>query len=426
MSNGKPLYEVDGGTLRLNPHYGQYKALQSTRRIIAIIAGTQSGKTSFGPHWLWQEIKRCGAGDYMIVTPTFPLLELKALPEFRRIFEDILALGRYISHPAKRFIFSQSGQKRTFGESGRDYETVIHFGYAADPESLESATAKGAWLDEAGQKRFKLGSWEAIQRRLSLSLGRALITTTPYDLGWLKQKLWDRWKAGNQDIDVINFSSMMNPEFPKAEFERAKAELPAWKFDLFYRGIFTRPAGLIYDSFDEALHKCPRFSIPDSWRRYLGLDFGGINTAAVFYAQEPESGKLYLYRTYKAGSRSAREHVEHLLRGEPGRPIAVGGSKSEDQWRREFRLGGLPVREPVVNDVEIGIDRVYAAHRQNQIIVFDDLEDYLEEKMTYSRELDAAGNVTEKIEDKQTFHLLDAERYIISFIKRPAAESKIL
>jgi hypothetical protein len=409
------LWRIDNDRLRLSLHYGQSQAWESERRFIAVIAGTQSGKTSFGPAWLWREIQLRGPGDYMVVTPVFPMLELKALPEFRRLFEYTLRFGRYVASPVRRFEFSLGGAKRLFGEDAD--ATTVFFGYAADPESLESATAKGAWLDEAGQKRFKLGSWEAIQRRLSIHQGRALITTTPYDLGWLKQQLWDKWRAGDQDIAVINFASTMNPAFPRAEYERARSALPPWKFKMFYKGQFERPAGLIYDSFDMERHAVPRFALPVTWQRYLGLDFGGVNTAGVFYAEEPGTSKLYLYRTYKAGGRTAKEHAEALLAGEPMMPICVGGSHSEGQWRSEFRAGGLPVQAPPIRDVEVGIDRVYGAHKRHEILVFDDLQSYLEEKQTYSRVLDESGEPTEEIEDKSTFHLLDAERYIISYLR---------
>lgn len=425
------FYEVTkDGRLRLHLHAGQRRAWNSQRRFIGVLAGTQGGKTSFGPHWLYREIQRRGPGDYMVVTPTFPLLELKALPEFRRLFEDLLAVGRYVATPVHRFTFSVFGQQKTFAGSGRDYATNVFFGYAAEPESLESATAKAAWLDEAGQKRFKLGSWEAVLRRLSLYLGRVLVTTTPYNLGWLKQKLWDPWQAGNKDVDVVRFKSIQNPLFPREEYERARRDLPLWKFQMFYEALFTRPAGLIYDCFQDA-HKVPRFAIPDEWPRFLGLDFGGVNTAGLFYAQEIDQAgnptkRFYLYREYKAGSRSAKEHVEHLLRGEPMRPACVGGSKSEGQWRREFRLGGLPIREPAISDVEVGIDRVYGAHSRGEILVFDDLSGYLEEKNTYSRKLNDAGEPTEEIEDKNEFHFMDAERYIVGWLKRPISESRIL
>jgi hypothetical protein len=383
------------------------------RRFVAVLSGTQGGKTSFGSPWLYREIQRCGPGDYLVVTPTFPLLELKALPSFRLYFEELLRLGRYVGSPARKFTFSRNGQQRTFGDSGSAYNTTIFFGYAADPESLESATAKAAWLDEAGQKRFKLGSWEAVLRRLSLAMGRILVTTTPYNLGWLKQQLWDRWKAGDEDIEVVRFESIANPLFSREEWDRAKRTLPDWKFKMFYRAIFTRPAGLIYDCFDEEKHKIPRFEIPATWPRFVGLDFGGVNTVALFYAQKPGTNQLFLYREYKAGGRTAKDHAKAILKGEFGIPFCAGGSKSEGQWRQEFNAGGLPVYGPAVTDVEVGIDRVYGAHKADRILVFDDLKSYLDDKMSYSRVLDDNGEPTEEIEDKNSFHFMDAERYII-------------
>ncbi len=415
------LYTVTGSKLLLHFHPGQQRAWDSTRRVVAVIAGAQSGKSVFGPIWLWREIQRKGPGDYMVVTPTYPLLSKKALPEFLKYFgRQTLDLGDYNTQQ-KLFVFSSAGTKKTFGP---DYglTTQVYFGHAQDPESLESATAKAAWLDEAGQNKFRLGSWEAIKRRLAIHQGRVLITTTPYSLGWLKQQVYDRWQAGNQTYDVINFRSIDNPAFPRQEYDDARASLPGWRFRMFYDGLFERPAGLIYDCFDDTLHRCPRFAIPPDWPRYLGLDFGGVNTAGVFFAEEPVTAKLYAYREYLAGGRTAKEHREALLAGEPGLPaVCCGGSKSEQQWRDEFAAAGLPVREPVVTDVEVGIGRVYGAIKRGEFVVFSDLAGLLDELASYSRPLDDAGNPTEGIEDKESYHRLDACRYIVSWLKREDA-----
>jgi hypothetical protein len=48
---------------------------------------------------------------------------------------------------------------------------------------------------------------------------------------------------------------------------------------------------------------------------------------------------------------------------------------------------------------------VYGAHKRNEIIVFDDLAKYRDQKTRYSRKLDANGEPTEEIEDKATFHV---------------------
>ncbi len=415
------LCEVVNGRLRLNFHSGQRAAWDSEKRFVVVLAGTQGGKTTFGPHWFYREIQRRGPGDYLIVTPTFTLLEKKALPEFLVLFSQLLGLGRYVGGSKRLFTFSDAGAVRTFGKRTAVL-TRVFFGHAGDPDSLESATAKAAWLDECGQKKFKRSSYEAILRRLSLAMGRVLLTTTIYYMGWIKKLLYDPWlksKKNHPDIDLISFPSTANPQFPKAEAERAERDLPGWKFRMFYLGQYTKPAGLIYDNFDEVAHVVARFDIPLSWPRYVGLDFGGVNTAAMFYAHDVGNGRFYAYREYLAGNRTAAQHAVLLKRNEPDGLMAVGGSRSEGQWRREFRAGGLVVHPPVVKEVEIGIDRVYSGHANEQIFVFDDLLMYLEEKGNYSRVLDENGDSTDVIEDKNTFHLMDAERYIGTRLFKP-------
>jgi len=64
---------------------------------------------------------------------------------------------------------------------------------------------------------------------------------------------------------------------------------------------------------------------------------------------------------------------------------------------------------------------VYAAHKAGQIIVFADLGGYLDEKMGYTRAVDENGEPTEVIEDKSSFHFMDAERYIVGYVKRPVS-----
>ena len=403
----KEFRELEGGKLTLNFHPGQSKAWYSQRRFIVVLAGTQSGKTCFTPHWLHREIQEHGPGDYLAVTATFPLLQLKFLPEMCYVFETVLKWGYY-----KKSDYALYSHDRLHGaEASR-----IIFGSAKNPESIESATAKAAVLDEAGQKQFRRDAWDAIQRRLSIHQGRALIDTTIYCLGWLKSELYDRWLAGDSEIDVIQFDSTMNPAFPREEYERAREKLPRWKFRMFYQGQFDKPAGMIYDCFDETVAVIPRQPIPKTWLVYSGHDFGGANPAALFYAQDPDTGYFYLFHEYLPGPRTTADHVKAFKRITEGYTVVkrVGGAHHEDGWRNDFTSQGWPISEPSCNDVEVGIGRVYAMHKLNKIFVFSDLVNYLDQKTSYSRELDDNNNPTDKIEDKSRYHILDAERYIIS------------
>jgi hypothetical protein len=408
-----------GGQLDWMVHPGQLEALQSQAQIVCVLAGTQSGKTSLGPLWLLQEISRRGQGDYIVATPTFPLLELKLLPEFKRLFEKQMKLGHYVGSPTRKFVFSPEGAKRLFSANADpDIQTQVFFGHAQDPDSLESATAKAAWLDEAGQKKFKVGSYQAIKRRLSIHEGRILITTTPYTLGWLKEMVERAIK--DPSIHVVNFRSVDNPAFPIAEYKKARGELPLWKFNMFYKGIFERPAGLIYDVFDKKQHVVPAFVPPRNWtNRIIGLDFGAVNTAAIKAAQNPETGVWFIYAEYHAGGKTAIEHMESLTAGEPVTPRAVGGAPSEDNWRLECSKSGVVVRKPTISDVEVGINGVYGLLKKNKLQISDACTGLLDEIQQYSRVLDDNDEPTEQIEDKENYHRLDALRYFGTLAAKP-------
>jgi hypothetical protein len=387
-----------------NFHAGQSQVYRCDRRFVLMLAGSQSGKTAFGPIWLLREIQKRGPGDYLAVTASFPLLNLKMLPEFRSLFEHTLHLGEW-RETSKCF-------------NMKDGSRVI-FGSATNAESLESATAKAAWLDEAGQSTFRLGAWEAIQRRLSLHQGRALITTTPYNLGWLKSQVYDRWRAGDPDYAVIQFASPANPAFPAEEMERMKATLPAWKYAMFYEGQFVRPSGLIYEDYtdnyvEEGGHLVHPFSIPPEWPRYIGVDFGGAHTAILYLALDPARNIYYAYHESLEGGLTTKEHARRVRNRVEGTNFVTGwgGAQSETQWRRDWSQEGVHLLAPKIPDVEIGIDRVVGLFKTRRLHVFDTLSGLRDELGTYHRKMDESGQTTEQIADKETFHRLDSLRYL--------------
>jgi len=411
----KDLMEFVGGELHLNLNEAQQAVDRSTKRFVCLFAGTQGGKTSYAPWWLFDRIKDSAKpdelNDYLVVTATYPLMNLKLMPAFVEVYEHVLDIGK-LKVTEKVIYFEYKGAK------GR-----IIFCSAENPESMESATAKAAVLDECGQVQFKREAWEAIRRRLSLYRGRVLLITTLYTGGgWLKTDFYDHWKKQDeigQDIDVFQYPSTVNPKFTVEEFESARMALPDWKFKLLYQGEFANAVGLIYDAFntDVCLLSRRKWPVQDAWPRYCGMDFGN-DTAALFYAVDPATGLIYADAEYLARGLTTFQHVNALKEMSKNWQIIKcnggKGDKGDDGWRGDFTKAGWRIQQPSIQAVEVGIQRVYSLHKSNRLYVCSDLYEYLREKQSYSYKLDGENRATGDIENKQRYHLMDAERYILS------------
>lgn len=412
------------GTLDFYQHKGQWQAWKSDKRFIFILAGTQSGKTSWLPFWLHKEINKTaspdGNNDYIATTANYDLFKLKFLPEMRNVFEYLLKIGRYWS--GERIIELKDPKRGYWAKRVDDpmWGRII-LRSAASPAGLESATAKAAILDEAGQDEYTLETWEAILRRLSLHQGRVCAATTLYNLAWIKGEIYDAWKNGDPDIDVIQFASIQNPAFPQAEFERARAKMQDWRFAMFYLGQFAKPAGLIYSAFEDEWLVDP-FEIPDDWDRVIGVDFGGANTARLWLAQNPDSEIWYAYKESLEGDKSSQEYVQDTIAQTRGSYTVVGGASSETQYRMDWGAAGLDVFEPPIKEVENGIDKVIELMKANKFRVFRTLHGLRDELGSYRRKLDERGEPTEEILNKRNYHRLDALRYACTYINQPVTE----
>lgn len=438
---------VPGKTVVVHAHQQQLEAIEHSKRFTLLLAGTRSGKTASGPWWLLNKMREKGPGDYLACSTNYPIFRRGAYKYIRRVFVVLLKLGTIVGGASGEFRFSPDGFARLWPDHPYDDDAKIVFGHAGNPDSLEAAEYKAAWLDEPGQKGFPLESWEAIQRRLAIDLGPALLTTTPYMAQhWIRTEVYEpairvgtpAEMPGDSDYKVVSFESIANPTFPREEYERAKRVLPGWKFDLFYRGRFSRPAGAIYDCFDPDFHILPGkdFVLPPNWPLYCGIDFGAPNFAATFFYENCEelagptkdkpilkkTGKYVAFAEYRPPeSKKVIDHVSAMRKiiGRAHPDVCVGGAKSEGQWRSEFAAAGWPIWEPDQPDVEVGISRVYATFAEDRLFLMDSVPHLIDEVKRYSREVDENGEpIDQTIEDKETFHSADSIRYVIGYLER--------
>lgn len=420
--------------------------------------------TTYGPWWLYREILRCGGADYLAVTSNYDLFKLKMLPVLRETFEHVLGIGRFWAGSGVIELCDLSdgptyGQFLADRSDGRMWGRII-LRSARSESGLESSTAAAAWIDEGGQSDFTLSTWQAILRRLSLYRGRVLVTTTIYEENWLKYEAYDRWQAGDPDYNIIQFDSATNPSFPREEQEKRRQTMQDYRFAMFYLGQFSTPPARIYPfsrnihvvSFDNLSQTdfpiphdipCSPHRIPWNWKRWVGIDFGAVNTAIVWVVYNPIDERYYVYREMLEGGKITAEYAflikSYWWQDPEESPTYLqsmmneyriqdmyfykenvvgfwGGSPSEEQARMDWQAAGIPVYRPPIKDIRAGIDRVTALFKQDKIRVFDTCQRIIWEFEHYSRKVDDQGNVIDSINDQHTYHMLDALRYVVSGI----------
>jgi hypothetical protein len=181
--------------------------------------------------------------------------------------------------------------------------------------------------------------------------------------------------------------------------------------------------------FDEDKHKVKAFRPHERWQRAVGIDPFGAYIAAVWVAYDPQANVLNVYREYcEPFGVTVAQHAANIKRETQTEPVFVWvcGAKSERAWRLEWEAAGIPVVEPPIVDVWVGIDRVTQLLRDFNLVVHDNCVGLLSEITDYRRKLDKAGQATETIENKDAYHLLDALRYVVAYLTQPTSEYRVL
>ena len=217
----------------------------------------------------------------------------------------------------------------------------------------------------------------------------------------------------------FHFTSHDNPHISQEALSEIASDM---SFEAMRREIMaededdSESARLVYRAFQDQ-QVIPPFVIPGQWPRYVGHDFGGANPAALWFAQDPATGYFYAYREYFPGKGlSTYQHVQAFKEWASGVTVLkrVGGSHQEDEIRQGYTAQGWPISEPKILNVNARIDRVRAIMEKNQLFVFNTLLRFREEVATYLWKVDMDGRITDDLQNKSAFHLMDAMAYVLS------------
>lgn len=389
--------------IKVKPIVGQWKLLFDYHNtVLAAIAGTGGGKTALGYWWLTDRMTKFQGNTWGVAEPTFPMLSKILLnspdperPDLFKYFESIGHHPKY--HAVEKIISTDCGQ--------------IYLGSADNPNSLQGAAVKGYWLDEAGM--MGLTAYETALQRVAMMSGQVLLTTTPYNRGWLKTEVFD--KTGTAGIHAERWRSIDRPNFPKKSYEDMQGRLSKARFGMMFDASFERPEALIYSDYDPLKHDIDPFPIPDEWPKQAGIDFGYNNPTAILKGAMNKDGILYLYDEYYESKRHIADH-RHVLLESLARYIWADPSSKQEI--AELNAGGGILVLPANNDVLVGIQRVIELFRTGRIRVFRNLRHLKDELENYV--WDQKENISTDKPIKLDDHLCDALRYLVmGFMRAP-------
>jgi len=335
------------------------------------------------------EFTRFPKDDGIIVAPNYKTLNQGTLRRFFQFYP-----------PGKTGEFKKNDMEFIpyHSEGGK-----IFIRSAENPEeSLEAAVVRWVWGDEASL--LKLIAWDVIQSRVGFLEGRVCFTTTPRGQNWLYYDFYKHWRAGNPDYFVSQFPSILNPKYPRREFDRVRETMSSSKFAMRYLGSFEKLEGQIWPN--------PRFKkgfrIPRDWKTWVGVDFGytkGHETAFIFFAESPKTERVYAWNEYYRPKLLMSEHAEGFLKCcEDKQPTDVFFDSAAQQEAAELeaylKSPEVRARYPwtkklkfmnAFKSVELGIDAVEEGFNSRKLWIFEDrCRNFQDEIRVYARDEDGS------------------------------------
>ncbi len=385
------MEKIEPKTIVLHPK--QFDAFSFDSQFCLAVAGVRGGKTFVGAAWAGNKIAT-DPGDGLITAPDFQTLRDATLSTFFTMFPSYRQYYKEQKH-----VIELPGGKKIFLRS------------LDNPLSAEGITVTWIWGDEAG--KYKLMAWHSLRSRVSLAKGQILLTTTPYNMGWLYQDFFKVWQDKTDDAyTVVQWRSVDNPWFPKDFYEAEKKRLTKQEFQRRYEGEFAKMSGLVYNLQKlwviDPIELNPEITIG-------GVDWGWWNPALVVI--KLYKGCYYLVDEYSYPEQTTSQLIEKMieLQNMHGINRWYADSANPEKIAEANDKTGLQVfpYEKKKDSIPQGISIINQLMLDNRFRIFRGLKGCLEEFDMYQYPEAVEGK--EMKDEPMPFnnHFMDAMRYAV-------------
>ena len=375
----------------------QFEAFNFETQFGAAVAGIQSGKTYLGAYWAGKKLSEYPDKNGIIAAPTYKILQAATLKKFFDVFPEL-----------RQYYKEQKGeiQLPTGG--------VIYIRSADNPLGIEGITAHWAWLDEGGQ--CSVLTWIVLRSRVAFTGGQILITTTPYNMGWLYTDFYLKWlNKQDKELSFFTWKSIDNPYFNKEFYEAEKNRLSLQEFARRYMGEFKKMSGLVWDLPEEQIIAPIENLIHKAEIRIMGIDWGFRNPAAIIVCYLYDKA-WYLVDEWKQAEKITAEIIQVAQNKLKEHKITkVYPDPAEPDRIEEANRARLPCYD-ANNDVIGGVNFIAQLIKEKRFFVFNTLKETLSEiSMYHYPEPKPTDESKEKKEEPEKFndHLMCALRYAI-------------
>ena len=196
------------------------------------------------------------------------------------------------------------------------------------------------------------------------------------------------------------------------------------------KGQFASFYGAVYKTFNRSLHVIKPFKIPDEWTKYRSFDFGFTNPFVCLWLAKDKDENWYVYREYYRAKTGIGEHivaVQQLSKGEQYHTSWADPENAGD--RNELRKAGI-VTKSARKEIARGIETVQSKLKvkpngEPSLSVFNTCRHTCREFATYHYPKGSSSKNPKDIPIQKDDHTLDALRYNIYSVDRPAKKGRV-